>query len=203
MRLKGALTFAEVRVMVAPPVFWMEMDWVAEVVETASAPKVRDAGWRETAPAARPVAVRGTSICPPAMLAAMRSEAVREPACWGTKLTLMVQVVLVLKLSPAQVSVSRKSVGLTPVKLRVETEREAVPVALRVMVWVALVCPTVRLAKVRLVGETVAVVAAAEAVARAICQTPRPYVPAVRAWAETVDEGTTSWVTGERGRPEP
>ena len=115
-------------------------------------PKLTVVGVRDTAVA---VPLRLTVCGLPAALSVIARLAVRVPSAVGRKVTLMMQVALAASVVP-QVVVREKSPALVPVKPMLLMVMLPVPVLRRVTVEALLLVLTVRSAKVRDVGETLA-----------------------------------------------
>ena len=133
----------------AVPVFVTVIAWAGELLPRIVLAKVSDEVESVTlgAGAAAALPVRATVCGDPVTLSAMLTDAVRVPAAVGLNVTVMAQLAPTARVA-AHVVVSLKSAELAPViEIAIDVIATA-PVFLTVMACVALLLPTVVLAKV-------------------------------------------------------
>jgi hypothetical protein len=126
-------TAMEVRVRLAVPLLLTVTVCAALAVLRSCLPELRLLG--ENVIGGVPVPLSATVCGLPEALSVKESEALREPAAKGPKITLTAQVALGTSVAPAQVSaLSAKSPALVPPIPTVEMLRLAVPMLVRVTV---------------------------------------------------------------------
>ena len=156
------LALAPVRVTpetrrLAVPVLLTVMACDAEVVPTPCVPNVSEAGATATiGPAGAPVPVRPTMSGDPMALLAIERLAVFAPTVAGVKVTSMPQLALMTTVAQVVPATANEAASV-PVTVIPDTMRLAVPVLVRVSVWIAEVVVIAWLAKVSDAAEADAV----------------------------------------------